>query len=161
LVHLAVGICGILTLSYHPLAGKQKTLRCHLALTPLVELSTFPAMVNGATLAITALALGYNRTPPRFACAFTKVALALTVGQVWCLVIGNALQLKRGSTLKEVAIMVLELVNVKNSKALYDELNNITKVSVVDLGDVVYVKTDGVCDLLVLAVCLKYGDVVS
>lgn len=57
--------------------------------------------------------------------------------------------------------MVLELINVKNSKALYDELNNITKVSVVDIGNVVYVKTDGVCDLLVLAVCLKYGDVVS
>lgn len=56
--------------------------------------------------------------------------------------------------------MLLKLVNVDDSKALYDELNKITKVSVTDLESVVYVRCDDY-ELLVLATCLLYGDVVE
>lgn len=55
--------------------------------------------------------------------------------------------------------MLLKLVNVKDSKALYDELSKITKVSVSDLESAVYVRCDDY-ELLVLATCLRYGDVV-
>lgn len=55
--------------------------------------------------------------------------------------------------------MLLKLVNVKDSRALYDELSQITKVSVSDLESAVYVRCDDY-ELLVLATCLRYGDVV-
>lgn len=56
--------------------------------------------------------------------------------------------------------MILTLVNVKDSRALYDELNEITEVHVTEVGDVVYVRSDGY-DLLVYAVCLRYGNIVD
>ena len=56
--------------------------------------------------------------------------------------------------------MILTLTNVKDSRALYDELNQITKVHVTEVGDVVYVRSEGY-DLLVYAVCLKYGNIVG
>lgn len=56
--------------------------------------------------------------------------------------------------------MLLKLVNVKDSKALYQELNKITKVSVTDLETVVYVNCEDY-EFLVLATCLLYGDVVE
>lgn len=56
--------------------------------------------------------------------------------------------------------MILTLTNVKNSRALYDELNQITKAHVTEVGDVVYVRSEGY-DLLVYAVCLKYGNIVG
>lgn len=56
--------------------------------------------------------------------------------------------------------MLLKLVNVKDSRALYDELSKITKVSVTDLESVVYVCCENY-ELLVLATCLLYGDVVE
>ena len=56
--------------------------------------------------------------------------------------------------------MILTLVNVKDSRALYDELNQVTKVHVTEVGDVVYVRSEGY-DLLVYAVCLKYGNIIG
>ena len=56
--------------------------------------------------------------------------------------------------------MILTLANVKDSRALYDELNQITKANVTEVGDVVYVYSEDY-DLLVYAVCIKYGNVVD
>lgn len=56
--------------------------------------------------------------------------------------------------------MILTLVNVKDSRALYDELNEVTKAHVIEVGDVVYVRSEGY-DLLVYAVCLKYGTIID
>lgn len=56
--------------------------------------------------------------------------------------------------------MILTLTNVENSRALYDELNQITKVHVTEVGDVVYVCSEGY-DLLVYAVCLEYGTIIG
>lgn len=56
--------------------------------------------------------------------------------------------------------MILTLANVKDPRALYDELNEVTKVHVTEVGDVVYVRSEGY-DLLVYAVCLKYGTIVG
>ena len=56
--------------------------------------------------------------------------------------------------------MILTLTNVKDSRALYDELNEITKAHVTEVGDVVYVRSDDY-DLLVYAVCLRYGTIVD
>ena len=56
--------------------------------------------------------------------------------------------------------MILTLTNVENSRALYDELNQITKAHVTEVGDVVYVCSEGY-DLLVYAVCLEYGTIIG
>lgn len=56
--------------------------------------------------------------------------------------------------------MILTLTNVENSRALYDELNQITKAHVIEVGDVVYVRSEDY-DLLVYAVCLKYGNIIG
>lgn len=56
--------------------------------------------------------------------------------------------------------MILTLTNVKDSRALYDELNQVTKAHVTEVGDVVYVRSEGY-DLLVYAVCLKYGNIIG
>ena len=56
--------------------------------------------------------------------------------------------------------MILALANVEDSRALYEELNQVTKAHVTEVGDVVYVRSEGY-DLLVYAVCLKYGTIIG